>query len=186
VHPHRPELGHRTLHLTRELWIDRDDFRAKPEPDYFRLAPGSLVRLRYAYVVRCTGMQSDASGQPAAVLAEILPETRSGTAGASSVKVKGAIHWLPVGDCLGAEVRLFEQLFLEEQPDAGGRDFRECLNPHSRQRAPACVEPSLASAQPEDRFQFERHGYFVADRRDHTTARPVFNRIVTLRDSRSK
>jgi glutaminyl-tRNA synthetase len=186
VHPHRPELGHRTLHLTRELWIDRDDFRARPEPDYFRLAPGALVRLRYAYVVRCTGVQTDAAGQPEAVLAEILPETRSGTDGANKVKVKGAIHWLPVGDCLSAEVRLFEQLFLEEQPDAGGRDFRDCLNAGSRRSLSARVETGLASAQTEDRFQFERHGYFVADRRDHTPARPVFNRIVTLRDSRSK
>jgi len=186
VHPHRPELGHRTIALARELWIDREDFRLKAEADYFRLAPGSLVRLRYAYVVRCTGVQTDSSGQPTAVLAEILPETRSGTEGANKVKVKGAIHWLPVNECIQAEVRLFEQLFLDEQPDAGGRDFRESINASSLRALAAFVEPGLATAQAEDRYQFERHGYFVADRRDHSPARPVFNRIVTLRDSRSK
>jgi len=186
VHPHRPELGKRQLWLTRELWIDRDDFRTQAEPGYFRLAPGQLVRLRYAYVVRCTGVELNAAGRPQTVIAEILPDTRSGTEGANKVKVKGAIHWLPVSDCLDAEVRLFEQLFLDEQPDAGGRDFRDSLNPVSQRVLKAHVEPGLASAQCEDRFQFERHGYFVADRRDHSAARPVFNRIVTLRDSRSK
>jgi glutaminyl-tRNA synthetase len=144
------------------------------------------VRLRYAYVIRCTGVEKDASGRVTAVLAEYLPDTRSGTEGANRVKVKGAIHWLPVDGCLSAEVRLFEQLFADPQPDAGGRDFRESINPDSRRVMAAYVEPGIATAQAEDRFQFERHGYFVADLRDHTPHRPVFNRIVTLRDSRSK
>jgi len=120
------------------------------------------------------------------VLAEYLPDTRSGTDGANRVKVKGAIHWLPVDGCLSAQVRLYEQLFTDPQPDAGGRDFRESINPASRRVLTACVEAGLAAAQPDDRFQFERHGYFIADLRDHAPGRLVFNRITTLRDSRSK
>jgi glutaminyl-tRNA synthetase len=186
VHPHRPELGTRTLELTRELWIEANDFTEQPPPGYFRLYPGNLVRLRYAYVIRCTGVEKDAGGRITAVLAEYLPDTRSGTEGANRVKVKGAIHWLPADACLSAEVRLFEHLFTDDQPDAGGRDFRDSLNPASRRVLTAFIEPGLATAEPEDRFQFERQGYFVADRRDHAPGRPVFNRIVTLRDSRSK
>ncbi len=186
VHPHQPELGTRTIDLTRELWIEREDFMERPAPDYFRLYPGNLVRLRYAYVIRCTGVERDAAGRVTAVLAEYLPDTRSGTDGANRVKVKGAIHWLPTDGCLSAEVRLYEQLFTDPQPDAGGRDFRESINPQSRRVMAAFVEPGLAVAQPEDRFQFERHGYFVADLRDHAPGRLVFNRVVTLRDSRSK
>jgi len=186
VHPHRPELGTRTLPLMRELWIERDDFSERPAPDYFRLYPGNLVRLRYAYVIRCTGTEKDAAGRVTAVLAEYLADTRSGTEGANRVKVKGAIHWLPAQGALEAEVRLYEQLFSDPQPDAGGRDFRDSINPASRRVLTAHIEPLLAAAEPEDRFQFERHGYFVADRCDHAPGRPVFNRITTLRDSRSK
>jgi glutaminyl-tRNA synthetase len=186
VHPHHPELGTRTIDLTRELWIEREDYSEKPAPDYFRLYPGNQVRLRYAYVIRCTGAEKDASGRVTAVLAEYLPDTRSGTEGANRVKVKGAIHWLPADGCASAEVRLYEQLFSDPQPDAGGRDFREAINPASRRVLTARVEPGLSAAQPEDRFQFERHGYFVADLRDHAPGRLVFNRITTLRDSRSK
>jgi len=186
VHPHRPELGTRTIPLTRELWIERDDFAERPPPDYFRLYPGNLVRLRYAYVIRCTGVEKNDLGHITAVLAEYLPDTRSGTDGANRVKVKGAIHWLPAEGCPTAEVRLYEQLFTVAQPDAGGRDFRESINPVSRRVLTAFVEAAAAAAQPEDRLQFERHGYFVADQSDHTPGRPVFNRITTLRDSRSK
>ena len=186
MHPHQPEFGTRTIDLTRELWIKREDFMERPAPDYFRLYPGNLVRLHYAYVIRCSGVERDAAGRVTAVLAEYLPDTRSGTDGANRVKVKGAIHWLPTDGCLSAEVRLYEQLFTDPQPDAGGRDFRESINPQSRRAMAAFVEPGLAVAQPEDRFQFERHGYFVADLRDHAPGRLVFNRVVTLRDSRSK
>ena len=186
VHPHQPELGVRTIELARELWIERDDFMERAAPDYFRLYPGNQVRLRYAYVIACTGFEKDASGRITAVLAEVLFDTRSGTEGANRVKVKGAIHWLPADGCPTAEVRLYEHLFTDPQPDGGGRDFRASINPHSREVVTACVEPVLTQAQPEDRFQFERHGYFVADLRDHAQGRPVFNRITTLRDSRSK
>jgi glutaminyl-tRNA synthetase len=182
VHPHKPELGTRAIEFGRDLWIERDDFMEAPPADYFRLAPGAMVRLRYAFVIRCTGVEKDASGRPVTVYAEYLPQTRSGTEGANSVKVKGAIHWLSAAAAARAEVRLFERLFNDPQPDSGA-DFRTLINPASRRTVQACIEPSLARAQPDDRFQFERLGYFVADRVDHAAARPVFNRIATLKDS---
>jgi glutaminyl-tRNA synthetase len=176
----------RRIALRRELWIEREDFQEAAPPGYFRMTPGGLVRLRYAYVVRCTGAEKDAAGRVVTVFAEILPETRSGTPGANSVKVKGAIHWLPVADALPAEVRLFERLFAIADPDADPADYRTLLTPDSRTAVSAYLEPSLASAQPDDRYQFERHGYFVADRKDHLPDKPVFNRIVTLKESRGR
>ena len=114
--------------------------------------------------------------------ARVLPGTKSGTPGADSVKVKGAIGWVGAHEAVAAEVRLFERLFVDDQPDAGGRDFREALNPDSLRVVTGLLEPALAAAGPEDRFQFERHGYFVADRADHRADRPVFNRITPLKD----
>jgi glutaminyl-tRNA synthetase len=183
VHPHRPELGTRSLPMARELWIERDDFNENPPKGYFRLTPGGMVRLRSAYVIRCTGVEKDAAGQLVAVHAEYLPETKSGTEGASSVKVKGAIHWLPVHAARAAEVRMYDRLFTEAQPDASSRNFLDLLNRDSKRVLQAFVEPSAADAQPSDTFQFERNGYFVADRKDHTAAKPVFNLAVTLKDS---
>jgi len=186
VHPHLPERGWRTITLRRELWIERDDFLEHPPADFFRLSPGAMVRLRYAYVIRCTGVEKDAAGKVVAVYAELLPQTRSGTAGANSIKVKGAIHWLPVADSAPIEVRLFERLFTQADPDASASDYRTLIDNRSRILLQAYGEPSLAGAQSEDRYQFERHGYFVADRVDHRPGRPVFNRITTLRDSRGR
>ena len=142
------------------------------------------MRLRYAYVIRPTRVERDAAGAISALHAEILPETKSGTPGASSVKTKAAIHWLPASAALPAEVRIYDRLFTEAQPDASERDFRELLNPASKAVITALVEPSLAQAQPDERFQFERTGYFVADRKDHRPGRPVFNFAVGLKDSR--
>jgi len=197
VHPHKPELGTRTIPLGRELWIEREDFNENPPKGYFRLTPprsdatghvipGGMVRLRSAYVIRCTGVDKDAAGNVTAVHAEYLPETRSGTEGANSVKVKGAIHWLPVHAAQPAEVRLYDRLFTDPQPDAGGKDFLTLLNPGSKRVLSAYVEASLANAQPDDKFQFERNGYFVADRKNHTSEKPVFNLAVTLKDSWGK
>jgi glutaminyl-tRNA synthetase len=190
VHPHRPEMGTRTIRFGRELWIERDDFTEDPPKDYFRLYPGSLVRLRYAYVVRCTGCTRDAAGNLVTVHTDYLPDTRSGTAGAAAIKVKGAIHGLPVDGATPAEVRLYDRLFSVAQPDAGGSDFRNALNPQSRRVIDALIEPAVVAASgtygaalPDQRFQFERHGYFVADRDEHSVHHPVFNRIVTLKDS---
>ena len=186
VNPHDPSRGTRTILLRRDLWIDRDDFREIPPAGFFRLSPGAMVRLRYAYVIRCTGIEKDADGSVSLVYAEVLPQTRSGTPGADSVKVKGAIHWLPVAGSPAAEVRLYDRLFRVADPDASDADYRSLLDPESRRIVQAFVEPALASAQPDDRYQFERHGYFVADRKDHRPDRLVFNRITTLKEARGR
>jgi glutaminyl-tRNA synthetase len=186
IHPQKPELGTRTIPFTRELWIERDDFSENPPKGYFRLFPGNMVRLRHAYVIKCTGVEKDAAGNIVAVHADYLPETRSGTEGANSVKVKGAIHWLPVRAARPAEVRMYDRLFTDPQPDVGGKDFLALLNPNSKRVLNAFVEESLTAAQPDEKFQFERNGYFVADRKDHSAARPVFNLAVTLKDSWGK
>ena len=185
-HPQHPELGLRHFGMGPALWIEREDFAEEPPKGFFRLFPGNRVRLKYGMVVECTGCEKDASGRVVSVQARVVPDTKSGTPGADAVKVKGTITWVSQHDALPAELRLFERLFLHEQPDAAGRDFHDSLNPGSRRVAAGFVEPSLADAGGDEKFQFERHGYFVADRKDHTAASPVFNRITTLKDSRGK
>ena len=180
-------VGQRRFALGREVWIERSDYEATPPKGFFRLYPGNKVRLKYGYVIECLGADTDAAGQVQAVRARLIPDTRSGTPGADRVKVKGVITWVGATDGLPAEVRLYDRLFTEEQPDAGGRDFLTVLNPQSLTTVQALVEPSLASAQPEDRFQFERHGFFVADRAEHVAGdRLVFSRVTGLKDSWGK
>jgi glutaminyl-tRNA synthetase len=186
VHPHLPELGRRSFRIGREVWIERSDFEETPPKGFFRLFPGNKVRLKYGHVIECTGCTRDAGGQIAEVQARLLPDTKSGTPGSDSVKVKGVITWVALADGLGVEVRLYDRLFTDPQPDSGGRDFLACLNPNSLKVVRAVVEPSLASAKADDKFQFERHGYFVADRLDHTAALPVFNLAVSLKDGWGK
>ncbi len=186
AHPHRPELGLRRFELGPEVWIERDDFAETPPKGFFRLFPGNKVRLKYGMVVECTGSEKDAEGRITAVLARVVPDTKSGTPGADAVKVKGTITWLSVHDAVAAELRLFDRLFVEEQPEAGGRDFHDSLNPASLRVVSGYVEASVAAAAPDDKFQFERHGYFVADRKDHTAGRPVINRITGLKESWAK
>ena len=198
VHPHHPEMGERHFSLGREVWIERTDYEETPPKGFFRLfppsvgadgnpVPGSKVRLKYGYVIECLGAIKDEAGGARHVRAKLLKDTKSGTPGADSVKVKGVITWVGAADGQPAEVRLYDRLFTEEQPDAGGKDFLMALNPASLKTVQAIVEPTLAKAQPEDRFQFERHGYFVADRREHQPGgRLVFNRIAGLRDSWGK
>ena len=237
-HPQKPELGKRERRFARELWIERDDFAEVPPKGFFRLTPGAEVRLRYAYVVRCTGVEKDAAGNVTAVHCSYDPSTRSGTPGAEARKVKGNIHWLAVDDAVEAEVRLYDRLFRapfpgsrqpsgqrdaadghpepassssahgtarlsggpaaamvpapphaivvagddEADTEGGERNFLDDLNPKSKQVIRAWVEPSLAAAPPESCYQFERHGYFVADLADHAIGRPVYNRAVTLKD----
>ena len=181
-HPQKPELGRRILPLSRELWIERDDFMEHPIDGYFRLFPGNRVRLRYAYIVKCTGCEKDAEGNVVAVHCEYDPDTRSGTPGAEKIKVKGNIHWVSALQAQPAEVRLYDRLFRVPQPGSE-RDFIQDLNPDSMKVVTAQLEPALGQARAEERFQFERHGYFVADRRDSRPGRPVFNRAVSLRDS---
>jgi glutaminyl-tRNA synthetase len=186
AHPHKPELGLRKFSLGPELWIEAEDFVEVPPKGYFRLFPGNKVRLKAGYIVECTGAEKDADGKVTAVLASVIPDTKSGTPGADAVKVKGTIGWVGAHEAVAAEVRLYERLFAEPQPDAGGRDFIEFLNPKSLRVAQAFVEPSLAGAGADQRWQFERHGYFVTDRVDHRSDKPVFNKITGLKDGFTK
>ncbi|MEO8281452.1 MAG: glutamine--tRNA ligase/YqeY domain fusion protein [Ideonella sp.] len=186
AHPQHPELGSRQFSLGPEVWIERDDFAEVPAKGFFRLFPGNKVRLKYGVVVECTGCEKSSDGSITAVLANIVPDTRSGTPGANAVKVKGTITWVGVHDALPAELRLYDRLFTQEQPDAGGRDFLAALNPASKRVVTGYLEPSLASVRADDKLQFERHGYFVADRLDHLAGKPVFNKITGLRDTWSK
>ncbi len=185
-HPLKPELGKRTVQLSKELWIEREDFMEEPSKGYFRLFPGNMVRLRYGYVVKCTGCEKDANGNVTVVHCEYLPETKSGTPGSDSVKVKGNIHWVSAAHAYECEVRLYDRLFKEANPGSGDRDFLEDINPDSVQVITAQLEQSLKHAAPEESFQFERHGYFVADKKDSVAGKPVFNRTVTLRDAWQK
>ena len=177
----------RHFSIGKEVWIEREDYEEVPPKGYKRLFPGNKVRLKGGYVIECTGATRDASGQITEVLATVVPDTKSGTPGSDLVKVKAAITWVGVANGVHAEVRMYDRLFLDAQPDAGGKDYLESLNPDSLKVITAIVEPSLAQAQPDQKFQFERHGYFVADRYDHTPgSRPVFNLAVGLRDSWAK
>ncbi len=185
-HPQKPEWGKREIPFSKELWIEREDFAENPPKGYFRLFPGNTVRLRYGYVVKCTGCVKDDAGNLKSVHCIYLPDTKSGTPGADSVKVKGNIHWVSARHAHAAEVRLYDRLFSAEAPGAGGRDFLDDLNPDSKRVIVAQLEPALREAVPEERFQFERHGYFVADRVDSRPGAPAFNRAVTLKDSWSK
>jgi glutaminyl-tRNA synthetase len=186
VHPHRPELGKRRFKMGREIWIERSDFEESPPKGFFRLFPGNRVRLKYGHVIECTGCSRNLDGSVAQVHALLVPDTKSGTPGSDAVKVKGVITWVALADGVPAEVRLYDRLFTEPQPDAGGKDFLASLNPDSLKVVRAVVEPSLADAKQDDKFQFERHGYFVADRVDHAPGRPVFNLSVGLKDSWGK
>jgi glutaminyl-tRNA synthetase len=185
-HPQKPELGKRVLPFARELWIEREDFMETPAKGYFRLYPGNRVRLRYGFVVECTGCDKDASGKVIAVRCNYYADSKSGTPGSDSYKVKGNIHWVSAAHAYHCEVRLFDRLFRVPHPGAGERDFLLDLNPEAKKIVGAQLEPSLKLVQPEERFQFERHGYFVADRVDSKPGAPVFNRAVTLKDTWQK
>jgi glutaminyl-tRNA synthetase len=188
----------RSFKIGKEVWIEREDFEEVPPKGYKRLSPpqknadgtasaGAVVRLKGGYVIECTGCVRDAAGRVTEVHAKVIPGTKSGTPGADSVKAKAAITWVSVADGVQAEVRLYDRLFMDAQPDAGGKDFLLSLNPDSLKVVTAYVEPSLAAAQPDQKFQFERFGYFVADRADHVAgAKPVFNRVTGLKDSWGK
>ncbi|MGX7003938.1 glutamine--tRNA ligase/YqeY domain fusion protein [Caballeronia sp. KNU42] len=186
VHPHHPERGTREFPFSRELWIEREDFQEVPKKGYFRLFPGNKVRLKYGFVVECTGADKDEHGNITAVHCTYLPDSKSGTEGANGYKVKGTIHWVSAEGAYEAEVRIYDRLFKEPQPGAGGAEFLDALNPDSKRIVRAYLEPGAREANAEDRYQFERHGYFVADRIDSKPGMPVFNRIVSLRDSWSK
>jgi glutaminyl-tRNA synthetase len=182
-HPLKPELGKRATPFGRELWIEREDFMETPPKGYHRLYPGNMARLRYGFVVKCTGCDKDENGKVTAVHCEYLPDSKSGTPGADNYKVKGNLHWVSAAHACQAEVRLYDRLFANPAPGSGDRDFLDDLNPDSVRIITAQLEPALKNAEPEQRFQFERHGYFVADPIDSRDGAPVFNRTVTLKDS---
>jgi glutaminyl-tRNA synthetase len=183
VHPHFPERGVRTFPISNTLWIEADDFMEVPTKGYFRLFPGNKVRLRYGYVIECTGCDKDADGKVIAVHCNYFADSKSGSEGSANYKVKGNIHWVSAAHAVEAEVRLYDRLFTDPNPDSGGKDFKLSLNPNAKQVVSAYLEPGMINAQAEERYQFERHGYFIADRIDSKPGKPVFNRIVTLKDS---
>lgn len=185
-HPKKPEWEKRIVPLSKTLYIERDDFMEEPTKGYFRLSPGAEVRLRYAYIVKCVSVEKNAAGEIEAIHCTYDPDTKSGTEGAAKRKVKGNIHWLSVKHALQAEVRLYDRLFADPYPDTGDKDYKASLNPDSKETITAYVEQSLGEAAPEQLFQFERNGYFIADRVDAKPGKPVFNRAVTLRDSWGK
>ncbi|HBG56609.1 MAG TPA: glutamine--tRNA ligase, partial [Porphyromonadaceae bacterium] len=184
--PEDETMGSRNVKFTRELWIERDDFMEEAPKKYFRLTPGNEVRLKNAYIVKCTGCRKDEEGNIAEVYAEYDPQTKSGMPEANR-RVKGTIHWVAVPHSVDAEVRLYDRLFTVEDP-AGEKekDFRELINPESLIVKTGCkVEEYLKDAKPLDRFQFQRIGYFNVDA-DSTVERLVFNRTVALKDSWKK
>ncbi len=184
--PEDPAAGTRRVPFSRELWIERDDFMEDPPSKFYRLAPGREVRLRYAYFVRCEEVVKDAAGNVVELRCTYDPATRGGDNPPDGRKVKATIHWVSARHAVDAEVRLYDTLFTVRDPSAvaEGVDWKASLNPRSLESLPSAkVEPALAAAaSPESRWQFERLGYFVADRRLSSPARPVFNRTVTLRD----
>ncbi len=183
--PEDPSMGTRRVPFSRELWIERDDFREVPPPKYYRLSPGSEVRLRYAYFIKCVGVVKDErTGEVLEVRCTYDPATRGGDA-PDGRKVKSTIHWVSVPHALQAEVRLYDHLFLTPRPDED-EDWKASLNPNSLERLTDCrIEPSVQGAPPGTRYQFERVGYFCVDP-DSTPERLVFNRTVSLRDTWAK
>ncbi len=186
-HPQKPELGERAVPFGREVYIEREDFMEEPAKKFFRLAPGREVRLRYAYFIKCEKVIKDeVSGEIIELHCTYDPETLGGSA-PDGRKVKGTIHWVSAAHGVPAEVRLYDRLFTEENPDAGEADFKTFVNPESLLVLNDClVEPSLANAQPGSHYQFERQGYFCVDNNDSKNGTPVFNRTVTLRDTWEK
>ena len=183
-HPKDEAQGTREVPFSRQLWIEREDFAEVPPKGFKRLVPGGEVRLRGAGIVRCDEVIKDEAGAIVELRGTLDPESRPGMDGANR-KIKGTIHWVSAAHAVEAEVRLFDRLFLVEKPDdeSTGKTYRDHLNPASKRSVTGYVEPAAAAAASEQAFQFERLGYFVADRYDHAAAKPVFNRSVTLRDT---
>jgi glutaminyl-tRNA synthetase len=181
--PEDPNTGTRKIPFSRELYIERDDFMETPPPKYFRLRPGGEVRLKYAYIIKCDEVIKDAAGKVTELRCTVDLDSKSGgpTAGR---KVKGTIHWVSAAQAIDAEVRLYDRLFSVPEPDASG-DFKSFINPNSLEVVTAKCEPALASARPEERYQFERLGYFALDP-DSTLKKQVWNRTITLRDTWAK
>ena len=186
-HPKDESFGKREIPFSRELWIEREDFAEVPPKGFKRLIPGGEVRLRGAGIVRCDEVIKNEAGEIVELRGWLDPESRPGMEGAER-KIKGTIHWVSAKHAVPAEIRLYDRLFTVPNPDdeSEGKTYQDYLNPESRKSVQGYVEPAAALAAPEQSYQFERSGYFVADRRDHRAQAPVFNRSVTLRDTWSK
>jgi len=183
--PEDASADSRQLHFSRELWIEREDFMEEPPKKFFRLGPGLMVRLKNAYIVRCTGFNKDTQGNITEVLCEYLPESKSGS-DTSGLTVKGTIHWVSVPHAKTAEVRLYDRLFKVEDPSSEEGDFKDYINADSMHVLPSVyIEPGLATAKPGERVQFMRKGYFCVDK-DSTADKVIFNRTVTLKDAWAK
>ncbi len=187
--PEDPTAGSRKLPFTRELLIERDDFMSNPPSKFFRLKPGGEVRLRYGYIIKCESVETDsATGTVTQINCTYDPLTRSGSETAGDRKVKGTIHWVSATHAMPVEVHLYDRLFRDPYPErtGDGKSFLDNMNPNSLTVIQAMVEPALAECRPNDRVQFERNGYFCADNKDSRPGKPLFNRIVTLRDTWAK
>ncbi|MDY0301861.1 MAG: glutamine--tRNA ligase/YqeY domain fusion protein [Trichlorobacter sp.] len=183
-HPSKPELGSRKLPFSREILIDADDFMENPPKGFHRLTVGGEVKLKYAYVVKCTSVVKDEAGQIIELHGEYDPGSTNGPKTSDGRKIKGVIHWLSAPHAATVETRLFDRLFSDPNPDQGGADYKQFLNPDSLTVLNQCrIEASLLQAKAGESFQFERLGYFCADEKDSKPEKPVFNRVVTLRDS---
>jgi len=177
--------GMREIPFSKTLWIERDDFKEIPEKKYFRLAPGLMVRLKNAYIIKCESFKKDAAGKISEIICTHIPESRSGN-DTSGINVKGTIHWISAQHAIPVEVRLYDRLFRVENPSSEEGDFKDYINPNSLEIIPnAFAEPSLKNAKPGDKFQFIRKGYFCVDK-DSTEGKIIFNRTVTLKDSWAK
>jgi glutaminyl-tRNA synthetase len=184
--PEMPDSGTRELAFGKTLWIEREDFMEEPSKKWFRLAPGAVVRLKSAYIVKCTGFEKDEAGQIIKVLAEYIPESKSGS-DTSGIHAKGTIHWISAAHAHTAEVRLYDRLFKVENPAAEEGDFKEYINENSLQIIEqAYIEPALLQAAPGEAFQFLRKGYFTLDKVHSAAEKLVFNRTVTLKDNWAK
>jgi glutaminyl-tRNA synthetase len=187
--PENLDAGKRLVPLSRELYIEADDFREQPEADFFRLVPGGEVRLKYAFCIICQEVVRDPSGSVVELRCTYDDATRHGAKPVGRPKVKGTVHWVSAAHAADVEVRLYDRLFTEAQPeDAAGEDgdFKQFVNPGSLETLTAKAEPSLLQAVPGARYQFERVGYFCADSKDSRPGVPVLNRIVALKDSFGK
>jgi glutaminyl-tRNA synthetase len=182
--PEDPGAGTRKVPFSKVLYIEQDDFRETPPPKYYRLYPGNEVRLRYAYFVKCTHVVKNDAGEVVEVHATYDPSTRGGDA-PDGRKVKSTIHWVSAAHAKEAEIRMYDRLFMKEDPEEGEEGFLACLNPDSLHMMNGYIEPSLAQAKPGDRYQFERLGYFCTDQ-DSTDGKPVFNLTVSLKDTWAK
>ena len=183
-HPLKPEEGSREVKLTKESWIEREDFAITPPPKYFRLFPGNKVRLRYGFIVECTDYELDNDGHVTTVYCNYFPETKSGTEGSDSIKVKGNIHWLSSNFSKEITIRNYDRLFLSENPNELD-DFLDDINQSSIETKSAYCEESIADVQTGEQFQFERHGYYIVDP-DSNKDEIIFNRTATLRDTWQK